>query len=145
MDITDELLSAVQCERGEVAMDADIAESTARRVMLHLYRGSIDLARAALEDSWSSHLAELSALTSDDPVSVVVRDQRTLRWLEKHGVKTISDLLNCNTQTVKSQTGGGPALVRQVLSLRDAARRRLKKLDVEEQGDDSSEEWTPRP
>lgn len=91
-------LATTSVGRCATAMDADTAESTARRVMIHLYRGSIEQARASLEDGWRSHIQEQEVLPEgqallDEPLARVLDDVRMLNTLEDSGIDTIGGLL----------------------------------------------------
>ena len=61
-------------------------------------RGSIENARAALEDAWSDHVEQISELPTgrkllDQPLSRVIDNMRTLNMLEEAGILTVEHLL----------------------------------------------------
>ncbi len=87
--------------RGANGMDPGNALVTAERIKLHLVRGSIETARAALEQSWADHLEETQELPTGAailrvPLSRVIDDVRMLNLLEGAGITTIGKLLQAS-------------------------------------------------
>lgn len=140
-----ELLPAHQ--RSREAMAPEAAEATARRVMLHLVRGSIDGARQALDDAWQSHLAETASLPIgrallDVPLAAVLaghsaKGQR--RWsgtdlprvcnlLERGGILTVRDLL----RTTPVQWGALPEVDETTIRFLADLAGRLRHLAAQE-------------
>lgn len=84
--------------RSTEAMEAEAASIVARKVALHLYRGSIELARQTLEAAWTDHLADeaplpVGAALLDEPLARVCPDVRLLNALETEGLLTVRHLL----------------------------------------------------
>lgn len=99
-------------DRCSLSMEEDEAAAVANRVMLHLYRGSIELARAALEDGWRSHLRESAPLPTgkallDEPLARVVDDIRMQNYLESAEIYTVGDLLVAGDITLLAIPGMG--------------------------------------
>lgn len=116
-------------ERGAEAMDAEGAEKIGRRVMTHLYRGSIDHAREAIEDAWRDHLAALKELPFgmkllDEPLSRVIDDQRTLDGLERAGLSKVEHLLQADRLELLSISNFGDATVTKLVNLSAGLRGR---------------------
>ncbi len=84
--------------QGWGAMEAEAAEVAGRKVALQLYRGSIELARAALEEAWVSHQADRDLPSGpallEEPVSRVLDDVRLLNKLEEYGIVTVAQLIH---------------------------------------------------
>lgn len=97
----------IPSQRSSDAMDAEIAEAVAKRVMIHLYRGSIEYARAALEDGWRSHVLDKLPLPvgidlRDEPLSRVCDNNRLVNCLEENFITTVGDLLDADEETLQA-------------------------------------------
>jgi hypothetical protein len=84
--------------RGANGMAVEDALVAVERIKLHLVRGSIDTARAALEQAWSDHLEAtqelpIGAAVLDVPLSRVIDNLRLLNLLEGAGILTVGKLL----------------------------------------------------
>jgi DNA-directed RNA polymerase alpha subunit len=100
-------LAELDPARCPLAMSQEDAETLAKRIALHLYRGSIEAARDALENGWKSHLADHAELPEgpallDEPLSRVVSNLRTLNMLEEDGILTIGQLLNARDYELRA-------------------------------------------
>lgn len=90
-------LADLDCERSPEAMDADEAERVARRVALALYRGSIEVARDALDDGWREHAGAgplpQGAELLDLPLARVIPNVRVLNTIEAEGINTVGQFV----------------------------------------------------
>lgn len=117
----EDLASLVLC-RGADAMPLEMATIVARKVMLHLYRGSIECARMSLEEGWGSHIDDETLEDGEgllrEPLSRVLNknDVRLLNLLEKAGIITVRDLIV-----------SGPA---EWLAIENVGQRAISKLSV---------------
>lgn len=119
-------------------MPAADAAAVANRVMLHLYRGSIEQARDALEDGWQSHVKEQQPLPYGpslliEPLARVIDDVRLLNALEGQGIDTIGDLLGVSEAELLSIPSFGNASLAKLRNIAVGLRMRA------EQGRDESE------
>ena len=111
-------------DRGAEAMELEAAEAVARRVLLHLYRGCIDAARAALEDGWRTHTAASGPLPTgqellEEPVARVIDEVRVVNLLEGAGIATIGQLLEA-----------GEARLLAINNFGDSTRRKVREQTV---------------
>lgn len=113
-------------ERGADAMDRDEAERVAKRIELHLYFGRIEYARAALEESWQTHISEKGgAVTMDDQFVQFTDDLRFVNAMNAHGVFTVRELLDTSDNVILSWDGAGYDTVRKAKRLKQELRRRM--------------------
>ncbi len=89
------------CRQGQHAMPRENAEHIARRIILHLCRGSIQAAGDALQSGWQTHLDSLAALPAgeallSEPLAKALDDTRLLNLLDASGVTTIGQFLKCS-------------------------------------------------
>lgn len=103
------------------AMGQEEAEAAASRVLLHLLRGSIEQARAALESAWAAHVESHAPppvgreLLAKPLISVLDGRSRSLgsanethdaariaNLLERGGILTVADLLSASPVTLSA-------------------------------------------
>lgn len=114
----------LKVSRGACAMDAEQADSLASRIKLHLYRGSIEKARDALEAGWRAHLAENQVLPSGpsllaEPVSRVVADIRACNMLEREGIETVGQFLRYTRGEFMRIPNMGPITAQRLMNIRE--------------------------
>jgi hypothetical protein len=112
-------------------MPAEEAAAVANRVMLHLYRGSIEQARDALDDGWRSHLKEQVPLPVgkellSEPLARVIDDVRLLNMLEEAEIETIGDLLVTGEATLLGIPNLGNVLLSKLRNLSIGLRMRVQ-------------------
>lgn len=101
-------LHNVVATRSPRGMDEETAVIIARRIFIHLYRGSIEHARQSLEDGWREHVGDTGPLPEGPellavPLARFLTDgganglgsyaQRLLNMLDEAGILTVGDLL----------------------------------------------------
>lgn len=123
-------LDEMVLQRGCCAMSAEVAEAVAMRVKIHLYRGSIELAREALEDGWSCHLCETCELPSGDalrpvPLARVLDNLRVLNMLEREGIATVGELVGTSAGSLLAIPNLGTITASKIARLADSLRERL--------------------
>lgn len=124
-------LEDLDISRGAGAMSKEQAAAIAWRVQLHLYRGSIELAREALEDGWRDHLLETAELPIGpalmaEPLCRVIGEIRTLNMLEKEGIHTIGHLVKLRREDLISIPHLGDKTADRLLATIAAMRKRSK-------------------
>ena len=102
----------LQTRKHRHEMPPDIAAAIGNRVMLHLHRGNIAYARAALEDGWRSHLKEQEPPPNgkallDEPMAKMIRDVRILNRLEQVGIVTVGQFLAVPADELAEMDGVG--------------------------------------
>lgn len=110
-------------------MDPESAAAVAKRVMLHLYRGSIDLAHDALNDGWFTWINEHKELPTgtellEEPIGRVLEDLRIVNMLEKYGVLTVEQFLSSEMAAFEGLPYMGPATMASLRNLRASLRLR---------------------
>lgn len=113
-------------ERGADAMSEEQAEAAGIRIVIQLHRGSIDHARAALEDAWASHMAEKEPVRLDDPLSSVITDGRILNLLDSHSIATVKELFELQDTVLASWSSSGWTTVKKVRVIREDVRKRME-------------------
>ncbi len=110
---------------------AEFADVISKRVLMHLCRGSIELARAALEDGWSSHVREHEPLPFGrdlltEPLARVLDELRLLQTLEKNGIDTIGDLLRTTERDWAAIPNLGEKAITKLREIRTAMKLRAE-------------------
>lgn len=126
--ISDMAALAGQCSQ---AMPPEAAQATCARVMFHLCRGSIEQARQTLEAGWQAHVVEsqplpLGPALLEEPLSRVLSDVRLLNQLERNGIVTVGQFLECGT-VWQSLAGIGPQACRFLSERAAMLRQRARK------------------
>lgn len=118
-----------QHDRSLHALPAAAAESIARRVAYQLARGSIELARQALDQGWRDHVRESCPLPTGaallaEPLASVLENQMLLNALDRAGIATVRDLLQAGDALMIRLRQVGPARLKELC----ATQRRLLSL-----------------
>lgn len=134
-DLEPERLPYLECQnRNPLGMDPNDAERAAKRVMIHLYRGNIAHAHAALDDAWETHRSIGEPISLDDPIATVIpNDERLLNILDSHQVKTVKDLRDVTQKMVVNWENAGWEAWRKVRNVKEEIDKRLPKKKRGEQ------------
>lgn len=117
-------------QRGEHAMPVAEAAIIAKRIMLHLFRGSIDSATLCLEEGWQSRLEDTAVMggkaAQNEPLSRVMdkSDTRLLNSLEQSGIMTVADLMKSTEEDWLEIPNVGESAVQKLHALRATLRIR---------------------
>lgn len=132
LGICGEELDRLVAMRGEDAMTVEESTIIAKRVMLHLFRGSIDSAKLALEEGWESKQEDSAIMggkaAANEPLSRVMpkSDTRLLNSLELSGIMTVGDLMQSTEEDWLSIPNVGESNAQKLHALRATLRGRAK-------------------
>lgn len=114
--------------RGQGALTLEEAECVARRVALHLYRGAVEAALAAVRDAWESSAARRRLPSGpellEEPLASVIEDMRLLLALEDIGVDTVGKLCDASGRDWEELPGFGSLAAKTLRSLAAELRER---------------------
>lgn len=119
-------------QRGAGAMPVEEATVIAKRVMLHLFRGSIDAARLTLEEGWESKQEDVAVMTgraaASEPLSRVMpkSETRLLNSLEQSGIMTVADLMQSTEEEWLEIPNVGESAAQKLHALRDKLKGRAR-------------------
>lgn len=125
-------LDRLVAQRGEHAMPVIEATIIAKRIMLHLFRGSIDSATLCLEEGWESRLEDNAVMggkaAENEPLSRVMdkSDTRLLNSLEQSGIMTVADLMRSTEEDWLEIPNVGESAANKLHALRAALKTRAK-------------------
>lgn len=101
--------------------------------MLHLYRGSIEAARASLDEGWRTYVDDDTVCDGpkilEQPLSKMLNknDVRLLNLLEQAGIMTVADLLDTTPADWLAIPSVGQGAVAKLGLLRSNLRKRAER------------------